>query len=229
MEFFFWLQEEDPKEDISIVLIIWENSLPPCSSRTFWKQSYWSYIAGQRVDWSWNISLHVACRKQFQSSFNHQQWIDTWRSRFEQRTNNVLLACWSKRWKSQRPRTKWLLCTTSKKEIPHRKYSCKKNPSFCQATLLLKFALVFFLVSTMLGLRARGDDLVVVLFEFLKDETKLAQSCTDRAALVHRRPGPCNARDALVAHGSRRELSRVYSRHIVPLLFLFSKINDVTT
>ena len=34
-----------------------------------------------------------------------------------------------------------------------------------------------------------------------------------RAALVHRRPGPCNARDALGAHGSRRELSRVHSRH----------------
>ena len=27
-----------------------------------------------------------------------------------------------------------------------------------------------------------------------------------RAALVHRRPGPCNARDALGAHGSRREM-----------------------
>ena len=42
-----------------------------------------------------------------------------------------------------------------------------------------KFALLFLLVSTMLGLRAWGDDLVVVLFEFLEDDTKLAQSCTD--------------------------------------------------
>ena len=38
-----------------------------------------------------------------------------------------------------------------------------------------------------------------------------------RAALVHRRPGPCNARDALGALGSRRELSRVHSRHIASL------------
>ena len=48
----------------------------------------------------------------------------------------------------------------------------------------------------MLGLRAWGDDLVVVLFEFLEDDTKLAQSCDPlalRAALVHRRSGPCNA------------------------------------
>ena len=30
----------------------------------------------------------------------------------------------------------------------------------------------------MLGLRAWSDDLAVVLFEFLEDDTKLAQSCT---------------------------------------------------
>ena len=35
-----WLQAEDPNEDISIALIIWNNYLPPCSSRTFWKQSH---------------------------------------------------------------------------------------------------------------------------------------------------------------------------------------------
>ena len=123
-----------------------------------------------------------------------------------------------------------------------------------------KFALLFLLVSTMLGLRAWGDDLVVVLFEFLDDDTKLAQSCTDWLYVKHwytvvpdptmrvtlwalmtskpssmrlqhvplaaLRPGslpqlPCNARDALGAHGSRRELSRVHSRHIAPLFFLF--------
>ena len=31
----------------------------------------------------------------------------------------------------------------------------------------------------MLGLRAWSDDLNVILFEFLDDDTKLAQSCTD--------------------------------------------------
>ena len=48
-----------------------------------------------------------------QSSFSYQQRIVTWRSKFEQKTNSVLLACSSKRWKSQRPWTYWRLCTTS--------------------------------------------------------------------------------------------------------------------
>ena len=37
----------------------------------------------------------------------------------------------------------------------------------------------------MLGLRAWGDDLVVVLLEFLEDDTKLAQSCTDWLYVQH--------------------------------------------
>ena len=37
----------------------------------------------------------------------------------------------------------------------------------------------------MLGLRAWSDDLVVVLFEFLEDDTKLAQSCTDLLYVQH--------------------------------------------
>ena len=37
----------------------------------------------------------------------------------------------------------------------------------------------------MLGLRAWGDDLNVVLFEFLDDDTKLAQSCTDWLYVQH--------------------------------------------
>ena len=37
----------------------------------------------------------------------------------------------------------------------------------------------------MLGLRAWGDDLNVVLFEFLDDDTKLAQSCTDWLHVQH--------------------------------------------
>ena len=88
------------------------------------------------------------------------------------------------------------------------------------------FALLFLLVSTLLGLWARGDDLNVVLFQFLDDETKLAQSCTDWLYVQHWHtvvPGPCNARDALGAHGIRRELSRVHSRHIASL-FPFSRV-----
>ena len=37
----------------------------------------------------------------------------------------------------------------------------------------------------MLGLRAWVDDLNVVLFEFLEDDTKLAQSCTDWLYVQH--------------------------------------------
>ena len=37
----------------------------------------------------------------------------------------------------------------------------------------------------MLGLRAWSDDLNVVLFEFLEDDTKLAQSCTDWLYVQH--------------------------------------------
>ena len=36
---------------------------------------------------------HLPCGKQFQSLFNYQQWTDTWRSEFEQKTNCVLFAC----------------------------------------------------------------------------------------------------------------------------------------
>ena len=54
----------------------------------------------------------------------------------------------------------------------------------------------------MLGLRAWGDDLNVVLFEFLDNDTKLAQSCTDWLYVKHWYtvvPGPCNARDLWVS------------------------------
>ena len=37
----------------------------------------------------------------------------------------------------------------------------------------------------MLGFRAWGDDLNVVLFEFLEDDTKLAQSCTEWLFVQH--------------------------------------------
>ena len=79
------------------VLLWWfgKNSLLPISSRTFWKQSYWSYVTGQCSDWEWNLSLYLPHRMRVQSSFYS------------------LLAHWSKRRKSQRSGTYWLLCTTS--------------------------------------------------------------------------------------------------------------------
>ena len=50
-----------------------------------------SYITRQRVNWTWNLSLHLPCGKQFQSLFNYQQWIDTWRSEFEQNSSCLLI------------------------------------------------------------------------------------------------------------------------------------------
>ena len=55
----------------------------------------------------------------------------------------------------------------------------QKKGTHVQSSFLPEFALLFLIVSTILGLRAWGDDLIVVLFEFLDDDTKLAQSCTD--------------------------------------------------
>ena len=36
-------------------------------SRTFWGQSRWSCVTRQCVDWTWDISIHLSRRKQFQS------------------------------------------------------------------------------------------------------------------------------------------------------------------
>ena len=38
------------------------------------------------------LPLHLPHRMRIQSSFYYQQWIDTWRSRFEQKTDSILLA-----------------------------------------------------------------------------------------------------------------------------------------
>ena len=43
---------------------------------------------------------HVVCA--LKSSFCHQLWINTWRSKFEQETDSILPACWSYGQKSQR-------------------------------------------------------------------------------------------------------------------------------
>ena len=59
-----------------------------------------------------------------------------------------------------------------------------KGGSHVQSSLLPICAFVL-LVSTMLGLRAWGDDLNVALFEFLEDDTKLAQSCSDWLYVQH--------------------------------------------
>ena len=48
-------------------------------------------VTGQRVDWTWNIPFQLPCGMHIQSLFHYQQWTGTWRSKFEQKTNSVLL------------------------------------------------------------------------------------------------------------------------------------------
>ena len=55
---------------------------------------------------------HVGCVR-IQSFFHYQQCTGTWRSKFEQKTNSVLLTCWSKKRRPQRSRVYRLLCTAS--------------------------------------------------------------------------------------------------------------------
>ena len=72
----------------------------------------------------------------------------------------------------------------------------------------------------MLGLRAWSDDLVVVLFEFLEVDTKLAQSCADfgsTCSTVVLDPAMRVMLSALVG----RELSRAHSLHIATFFSFF--------
>ena len=57
--------------------------------------------------------------------------------------------------------------------------------SHVEPSLLPKFALLFCTCRHAWTLRAWSDDLNVVLFEFLEDDTKLAQSCTDWLYVQH--------------------------------------------
>ena len=76
-----WQQEEVRKGDISIALIIRE-------------QSFTSELIRDTLE---IISLILRYRTMshwmcIQSSLYYQQWTDTWRSRFEQKTDSILLA-----------------------------------------------------------------------------------------------------------------------------------------
>ena len=53
-----WLQAEDPNEEISIALIIWEQSFTSVLFKDILEAiSLISYVTGHRVDWNWNIFL----------------------------------------------------------------------------------------------------------------------------------------------------------------------------
>ena len=82
-----WQQEEVRKEDISISLMI--------SGDFFTSVLFRGHSGSNLIDptlqdnvviWSGIFHFHVPHRMRVQSSFYYPQWIDTWRSRFEQKT-----------------------------------------------------------------------------------------------------------------------------------------------
>ena len=86
-----WLQEEDPNEEFSTVLIICEQ----ISISVLFKDTLdlLSLILLYRKMYSaWNMPSHLPHWMCVQSSL-YQQWTGTWRSKFKQKTNSVLLAC----------------------------------------------------------------------------------------------------------------------------------------
>ena len=83
-----WQQEEVQKGDISIALTIQEQFFTSVLFRD--TLGAISLILRYRTMW-WIIPSHLPHWMRIQSSFYHQQWIDTWRSKFEQKTDSILL------------------------------------------------------------------------------------------------------------------------------------------
>ena len=87
-----WLQEEDPNEDISIALIICEQLYTSVLLKGHSRSNLIDpTLQDNVVIGPWNIPLHLPRGMHIQSSFYYQQWIGTWRSKFEQKTDGVLL------------------------------------------------------------------------------------------------------------------------------------------
>ena len=87
-----WQQEEVRKGDISIALIIREGSFTSELFKDTLELISLTYVIGQCSDWEWNIPSYLPHWMCIQSSLYYQQWIDTWRSRFEQKTDSILFA-----------------------------------------------------------------------------------------------------------------------------------------
>ena len=104
---------------------------------TFRTQSYWSFIARQCCDSERMLQIHLPHWMWIQSSFYHQFWIDTWRSKFKQETDSILPACWSLGQKAQGSWRDWLECTTSCTILAHWKRH--QDAVFFGLTSILRF------------------------------------------------------------------------------------------
>ena len=88
-----WLQEEDPNEDTQYCsdnsgTIIYLRALQGHSGSNLIDRT----LQGN-VLMGTGIFPYIPRWMHIQSSFYYQQWVGTWRSKFEQKTNGVLLAC----------------------------------------------------------------------------------------------------------------------------------------
>ena len=86
------------RREKKIPVLYWcsrNNNLFRSSSTTLRKQSYWSFIAGQCCNSERILPTCFSYWMCIHSSFYHQLWINTCRSKFEQETDSILPACWS--------------------------------------------------------------------------------------------------------------------------------------
>ena len=87
MESMFGSRRRSKKGDSSTVLMIQGQLFFPSSSRTFRTQSYWSFITGQCCGSEQILPIHLPFCMCVQSSFCHQLWTNTRRSKLEQETD----------------------------------------------------------------------------------------------------------------------------------------------
>ena len=95
MENMFGSKTRSKKEIPALHWWFKSNCLFPSSSRTFRTQPNSSFIARQCCDSQRILPVHAPYKWEVKSSFYHQLWINIWRSKFEQKTNNVHSALWS--------------------------------------------------------------------------------------------------------------------------------------
>ena len=107
MESMFGSRRMSKKE---IPVLYWwfrSNCLFP-NSRTFRTQSCWSFITGQCCYSEQILPSYLLCWMCVQSSFHHQLWINTWRSKFEQERDGQYSSCLLILWTKVTKIRRWL-------------------------------------------------------------------------------------------------------------------------
>ena len=84
-----WQEEEEIRKDSNTVLILQEQL---CISELF-RDIPDAILLILHYRSERFLQVHLSCRMCNQFTFHHQFGIDTWRSQFEQKTDNILSAC----------------------------------------------------------------------------------------------------------------------------------------